>query len=108
VLHAGGLGGLGDVLGLILFLLAGEVLPEVGHGVDAVGAGERLLQALDVVQVGFDHLGPGRLQRLRLVLARIARDGAAREAARFVREDRPAQATALRARRSQYCNHFCH
>ena len=30
VLHAGGLGGVGDVLGLRLFLLAGEVLPEVG------------------------------------------------------------------------------
>ena len=89
-------GGVGDVLRLRLFLLAGEVLPEVGDAEHAVRAGERLLQALDVVQVGPDDFGASRGQCLRLVLARVARDRANGKAAVRVGEDRAGKSAALR------------
>ena len=57
VLDAGSLGRLSNVLSLDLFLLAGEVLPEVRHGVYAVGTSERLLQTLDIIEISLDHFG---------------------------------------------------
>jgi hypothetical protein len=106
VLDAGGLRGVGDVLRLGLFLLAREVLPEVRDGVDAIRARKRLLEALDVVEVGFHDLRAGRSERLSLVLVRVARDGAASESARGVRQDRAAESAALRAGRAEYGDDF--
>ncbi len=54
MVHAGSPRGFGDVAGLFLLLLAGEVLPEIRHRVDAVRALECLLEALDIVDVGLD------------------------------------------------------
>ena len=82
VLDARGLRRVGDVLRLSLLLLAGEVLPEIRHGVDAVRAGERLLQALDVVEVALTTSRAGGSERFRLVLARVARNGSARRSRR--------------------------
>ena len=102
--------GVGDVLRLLLLLLGGEVLPEVRHAVHAVGAGERLLQALDVVDVGLDHLGARGLERLRLVLARIARDCASRESAVRIGQNRTRETAALGAGRTHHRDDFlvCH
>ena len=100
MLEPGRLRRFGDVLGLSLLLLAREVLPEVRDAVDAVRARERLLEALDVVEIGLDDFGALRGEGLGLVLARIARDGAAREAAGRIRQNRADEAAALRAGRA--------
>jgi hypothetical protein len=104
MLHAGGLGGLGDVLRLRLFLLGGEVLPEIGDAVHAMRAGERLLEAFDVVDVGLHYLCAGGCQRLGFVLARIARDRANGKAAVRIGQDRASQSAALRTCRTYYGN----
>ena len=102
VLDAGGLGRVGDVLRLGDFLLAGEVLPEVRDGEDAVRARERLLQALDVVEIGRRRLPrPSPAIALALSLDGVARDGAGGEAAVRVGENRRDEAAALRRRSSR-------
>ena len=110
VLDAGRFRRLGDVLGLSLLFLAREVLPEIRDGIHAVRARKGFFQALDVVEIRFHYLRAGRGKRLRLVLARIARNGSAGEAASSIRDDGAAQATPLRTRGAQYCDNFfvCH
>jgi hypothetical protein len=108
VLHAGGLGGLGDVPRLRLLLFGGEVLPEVGDAEHAVRAGERLLQALDVVEIRADHLSALRGQGHGVVLVRIARDRADGEAAARVGQDRTCEPAALHAGCAYDCNDLCH
>ena len=71
-----------------ILLLAREVLPEVGDRVDAMRARERLLQALDVVEVAADDFCASRRDGLGLVLAGVACDGARSEAAVWIGEDR--------------------
>ena len=76
MLNSGGFGCVGHILGLSLFLFGGEVLPEVRDAIDAVSAGKRLFQALNVVEIRLNDFCALRGQRLRLVLVRIACDGA--------------------------------
>src|SRR5690606_40465378 len=81
VLDGCGAGCVRGVLRLSLLLLAREVLPEVRHDENPVRAGEGLLQAFDVVEIGLDDLRALARERFGFVLARIAGDGPAREAA---------------------------
>src|SRR5690606_22182459 len=97
---AGGAGCFGNVLGLGLFLVAREVFPEVRDGINAVGARESLLQALDVVEVRRDRLRALIRKGYRLVLARIPRYRAARELTRGIAENRATEAATLGARRT--------
>jgi hypothetical protein len=89
------LGGLGDVLGLLDFLLAREVLPEVGDRIDAIRARERLLQALDAVEIAADDFCASRRDGLGLVLAGVACDGARSESAVWIGEDRAHETATL-------------
>src|SRR5262249_19660132 len=96
-LHAGRLRGVGDVLRLLLLLLRGEVFPEIRHRVDAVRAGERFLQALDVVEIRLDDFGALGGKRLRFVAVRFARDGTQGEAARGIVQNRVGESATLRS-----------
>jgi len=95
---------------LSFFLLAREVLPEIGHGIDAVSAGEGFLQTFYVVEIRADDFRALRGECFRFVLAGIACDRASGESAVRIVQNRPHQTTALRTSRSNYCNDFliCH
>jgi hypothetical protein len=67
---------------------------------------ERSLQALDIVEVALDHLRTGCSQRFRFVLARVTRNGSARETAGGIRQNGAAKATALRTCRAHYSDDF--
>jgi hypothetical protein len=75
-----------------------------------VCARERFLQALDVVEVGFDYFGACGLERRCLVLVDVAGNGSRGETASGIRQNCAHEAAALRTRRAQYRNNFfiCH
>src|SRR5215467_16076857 len=106
VLDACGLRRGRHILGLLLFAIDREVLPEIRDGKHAVRAGKRLLQALDVVGIALDDLAPLGGDRLRFVLVRVAGDGADGEATSRIVQDRLHKATALGAGRSDNSNDF--
>jgi hypothetical protein len=104
VLHARPLRRLGDVAYLLQFLLAREVLPEVGECKHPEGAGERLGEALDAVEVGLDHVGAGPGERLGLVRGGLPGERAGGETAVRVVQDGAGEPAALGAGRADDCD----
>ena len=76
---------------------AEKCVPEERDAVGAVGAGERALQALDIVDVGRDDLGAERGEGAGLVGLDVAGEGAGREGTGFVAQDGAHQSAALGA-----------
>ena len=110
VLQAGVLRRLGHGGGVGQFLLRRKMGPEEGDAEGPVGPFESALQALDVVNVGRDHLGAQTGQRFRLVGVGVSGECARGEIARRVVQDGADQTATLRPGGSYYSDDLlsCH
>src|SRR5882672_7047895 len=82
------------------------MFPEVRHTIYAVSAGECLLQALDVVEIGLDHFSALGGEGLRFVFIWISSDRAAGKLAGLIVQNCATETPSLRTGRTHYCDDF--